>query len=104
MAEWWYNTTIHASTSLTPFEALYGYQHLKLIEYFPGMSQVEAVGSELRDRVLISSLLKHNLQKAQEDENVCRFKDKRTSFWEGGLGVCSVTILPTDVGVAEKKY
>lgn len=66
MVEWWYNTIVHASTSLTPFESLYNYPHPKLREYFLGSSQIEAVDATLKDRELISSLLKQNLQKAQE--------------------------------------
>lgn len=55
LAEWWYNTTQHTSTRLTPFEALYGYQHPKLISYVPGTTKAEEVEIE-----------RHNINRAQE--------------------------------------
>lgn len=33
MAKWWYYTTLHSSTWLTPLQALYGYPPPKLTNY-----------------------------------------------------------------------
>jgi hypothetical protein len=33
LLEWWYNTTYHTSTKMTPFEALYGYPPSSIKEY-----------------------------------------------------------------------
>lgn len=42
-AEWWYNTTYHSTTHLTPFEAVYGIPPPKLLSYVPGTTKVNAV-------------------------------------------------------------
>lgn len=58
LAEWWYNTTTHASTQMTSFEAFYSYLPHKLLSYTLNASQVEAVGLTLRNREHIQQLLK----------------------------------------------
>ncbi|XP_035549739.1 uncharacterized protein LOC118349426 [Juglans regia] len=50
LAEWWYNTTCHASTKMTPYEAVYGVPPVKLQQYIPGLSQNQAVEELLRTR------------------------------------------------------
>jgi len=66
MAEFWFNINFHPSIKLTPFGALYGYPSLKVVEYVPGVTRVAAVDSYLQDRQQLFSLLKNNLNMAQE--------------------------------------
>ena len=66
LAEFWFNTNFHTSIKLTPFEALYGYPPPKVVEYVPSVTRVVAVDSYLQDRQQLFSLLKHNLNVAQE--------------------------------------
>ena len=42
LAEYWFNTNYHTSIKLTPFEALYGFQSSKILNYIPGLT-MEAV-------------------------------------------------------------
>ena len=64
-AEFSYNTSIHSSTKMTPFEAVYGVPPPNLLAYIPGTSRVQAVDEYLRDRDTILLELRHNLQLAQ---------------------------------------
>jgi hypothetical protein len=64
-AEFSYNTSIHSSTKMTPFEAVYGIPPPNLLTYIPGTSHVQAVDEYLRDRDTILHDLRHNLQMAQ---------------------------------------
>jgi hypothetical protein len=43
LVEWWYNTTYHTTTRMTPFEAVYGQKPPSVISYLPGTSKVQAV-------------------------------------------------------------
>jgi hypothetical protein len=64
LAEWWYNTTFHASLKCTPFEALYGYPPPILFEVLvPGPES--PIVDFLRQRQLMINKLKDNLAKAQ---------------------------------------
>jgi hypothetical protein len=64
-AEYWYNTTLDASTKMTPFEAVYGIPPLRLLTYIQGPTKLEAIDEVLRSREQILSLLRSNLQQAQ---------------------------------------
>lgn len=64
-AEWWYNTTYHASIKTSPFEALYGYPPPAIQHYLPGSSLVQAVDTSLQNRDNLLTQLRHNLLEAQ---------------------------------------
>jgi transposase InsO family protein len=40
LAEWWYNTSYHTTTRMTPFEVVYGHKPPSVISYLPGTSKV----------------------------------------------------------------
>lgn len=65
LAEWWFNTTYHSSTHLTPYEALYGQSPPTYHHYIPGMSSVTAVDQWGTTRESTIQLLKEHLSKAQ---------------------------------------
>ena len=43
LAKFWFNTNYHTATKVTPFEALYGFQPPKLLDYIPGLTKAAAV-------------------------------------------------------------
>jgi len=47
LSEWWYNTTYHIATRMTPFEAVYGQKPLPILSYLPSTSKVQAVDQTL---------------------------------------------------------
>jgi len=61
LAEWWYNTNWHSSTSITPYEVVYGQPPSLHIPYVQGDSKVEAVDRSLRAREDCIRLLKYHL-------------------------------------------
>ncbi|RWR84947.1 Ty3/gypsy retrotransposon protein [Cinnamomum micranthum f. kanehirae] len=65
LAEWWYNTTFHSATKVTPYQAVYGVAPPTLLSYVSGTTCVAAMDDELRDREKALILLKDNLRKAQ---------------------------------------
>ena len=46
--EFWYNTCVHSSTGVTPFEALYGKPPPTLLTYVSDTTRMAAVDQELR--------------------------------------------------------
>ncbi|XP_078170149.1 uncharacterized protein LOC144564426 [Carex rostrata] len=77
LAEWWYNTTFHSATKLTPFGALYGYPPPQFSMSSAPKSVVESVNLLLKDRQQALSQLKANLAKAQN--RIKQFADRKRS-------------------------
>jgi hypothetical protein len=40
LPEWWYNTSYHTTTRMTPFEEVYGHKPPLVLSYLPGTSKV----------------------------------------------------------------
>jgi hypothetical protein len=47
LVEWWYNTSYHIATLVTPFEVVYGQKPPSVFSYLPGISKVQAVDQTL---------------------------------------------------------
>lgn len=63
-AEYWYNTSYHASTKRSPFEYLYGRKGPVLVSYPVGTSPNDEVDHELQERDELIKELKDNLDQA----------------------------------------
>jgi len=61
LAEWWYNTSFHTATKMTPFMALYGYQPPSVTSYLRENSKVQVVGHHIGHQQQVLQLLKDNL-------------------------------------------
>ena len=61
LVEWWYNTSYHLSTQLTPFEVVYGLPPPTYVTYIPSESSVAIVNQSLRDWDVMIRLFKANL-------------------------------------------
>lgn len=65
LAKWSYNTSLHSSMGVTPYEFTYGKPPLSIPHYILGTSTNEVVFSLLSTREAIHSSLKSCLLKAQ---------------------------------------
>lgn len=66
LAEWWYNTSLHSSKGMTPFEAVYGIAPPRLLSYILGTTHVQAVDKQLKSHKQIATLLKENPDAARQ--------------------------------------
>ncbi|PNX98963.1 Ty3/gypsy retrotransposon protein [Trifolium pratense] len=76
-AEFWFNTTFHASTKSTPFELVYGRKPPMITRLLQGETRVEAVQKELEERDEAILQLKNHLLRAQE--RMKHFADEKRS-------------------------
>ena len=58
LAEWWYNTSFHTTTKMTPFMALYGYQPPSITSYLRENSKVQGVEHHIEHQQQVLQLLK----------------------------------------------
>jgi hypothetical protein len=65
LVEWWYNTSYHTTTHMTPFEEVYGQKSPSVLSYIPGVSKVQEVDTNLTIHEAILCALKENLVKDQ---------------------------------------
>jgi hypothetical protein len=84
LAEWSYNSSKHSSTKISPFEAVYGYSPPRLLPYEPGTTSVQAVEETLKTREFILSLIRQNLQDAQDRMKV--YADRHRTSREFEIG------------------
>jgi hypothetical protein len=66
VAEFWYNTTIHTTLGKSPFEVLYGYTPRQLGISNLQLCSVPDLEQWLKERELLSQLIKQQLLRAQQ--------------------------------------
>jgi hypothetical protein len=64
LAEWWYNTSFHTATKMTPFMALYGYHPTSITSSLKEKSKVQAVEDHIDNQQQVVQILKDNLTMA----------------------------------------
>eukprot|EP00253_Pinus_taeda_P005972 PITA_05972 len=84
ITEWWYNTNYHATTKLTPYEAVYGQLPPSPTSYLKGCSKVQAVDQLLQHHATMLAHLRENLNQAQNrmKQKVDQHRSER-QFQEG---------------------
>jgi transposase InsO family protein len=65
LAEWWYNTSFHTATKMTPFVELYGYHPNSITSSLNEKSKVQAVEDHIENQQQILQILKDNMTMAQ---------------------------------------
>lgn len=65
-AEWWYNTSLHSSIKMAPYEALYGAKPRIMTIPNTGNSKVAVVETFFQWRDLLNNLLKESLHQAHQ--------------------------------------
>jgi hypothetical protein len=65
LAEWWYNTSFHTATKMTPFMALYGYQPPSITSSLKEKYKVQAVEDHIENQQQVLQILKDKLTMAQ---------------------------------------
>jgi hypothetical protein len=81
LVEWWYTTSYHTTTRMTPFEVVYGKNPPSVLSYLLGVSKVRAVDQMLTVQEAILRTLKENLvmtqnhmkQQADQGRSECQF-------------------------------
>ena len=79
--EFWYNTTYHSSTGMTPFQALYGRLPPSIPLYFDGLSRVHEVDQSLLHRDELLQHLKKNLD--MTTNRMKQMADQKKKAWCG---------------------
>ncbi|KAH9291972.1 hypothetical protein KI387_042837 [Taxus chinensis] len=65
LAEWWYNTSFHTSSQMTPFLALYGYHPPSITSSLRVQTKVRDVEEHIQHQQQVLASLKENLALAQ---------------------------------------
>jgi hypothetical protein len=65
LAEWWYNTSLHNATKMTPFMALYGYQPPSITSSLKEKYKVQAMQDHIKHQQQVLHILKDNLTMEQ---------------------------------------
>ncbi|CAH9130821.1 unnamed protein product [Cuscuta epithymum] len=83
-AEYWYNTTYHASTGMIPFEALYGRPPPPIPRYEFGSSLVEEIDVQLQERDQVLGELKRHLMTSNNRMKQLADRKRRDEEFEVG--------------------
>lgn len=66
LAKFWYNTSYHSSTNITPFKAMYGRDTTTIHDYTPGSNPTTSIDASLVEHQRIITVLKIAMGKARK--------------------------------------
>ncbi|KAJ0441334.1 putative nucleotidyltransferase, Ribonuclease H [Helianthus annuus] len=81
-AEFWYNTSYHTSSQMTPFEIVYGRKPPSLSRYLRGSTSNVNLEDQLLERDNVLTLLKVNLNEAQTRMKLTADRHRRDVHFE----------------------
>ena len=84
IAEWSYNTSVHSSIGLSPFEVVYGKAPPRLLPFELGSTTNQVVEDEMKSRDFIIKLARENLHETQA--RIKHFANKNRTNREYMLG------------------
>ena len=97
LVEWWYNSTYHTSTKMSPFESLYGYPPPTTREYVINYFKVLAAMDYLETSDQVICILKESYLTIKKlHQTTRRLKNYRSIIWIRQLGVCSPSTVQTN--------
>ncbi|KAF9679018.1 hypothetical protein SADUNF_Sadunf07G0096400 [Salix dunnii] len=83
-AEYSYNTVVHSSSKISPFEVVYGVPPPSMLSYVPGTTKVQAVDDHLKTRDAILRDLRNNLLLSQNRMKCRADQSRREVVFEVG--------------------
>lgn len=83
-AEFWYNTSTHMSTNITPFKAVYGRDPPPLVRIGHGQTRVGSLEDQLQERDAILDDLRVQLSSAQQKQKLMADRKRREVQLEVG--------------------
>jgi hypothetical protein len=84
LAKWWYNTSFHIATKMTPFMALYGYHPSSITSSLKEKSKVQAVEDHIEHQQQVIQILKDNLTMAQNHMKQQAYQHRSEIIFEVG--------------------
>jgi hypothetical protein len=98
LAEWWYNTSFHIATKMTPFMALYGYHPPSITSSLKEKSKVQAVEDHIEHQQQVLQILKDNLTMAQNCMKQQADQHRSESYHPQGEGLENGIHQPLECG------
>jgi hypothetical protein len=87
LVEWWYNTSFHTTTKITPFMELYGYHPTSITSYLNEKYKVQAMENHIKHQQQVLQLLKDNLTMAHNRMKQLEYQHSTERSFEVGDSV-----------------
>ena len=84
LEEWWYKTSFHTTTKMTPFMALYGYHLPSTTSSLKEKSKVQVVEDHIENQQQVLQILKDNLTMAHNRMKHQAYQHRSEISFEAG--------------------